>query len=233
MSSEVVTQPPAKAQELPKREVRVVEDNSQLSYMLDTARFEHLCRVARVMASGSMCPEHLRGKSPDEGMANCFRVVNQALRWGFDPFAVADATYFVYGKMGYEGKLVAAVINARAGLAGNLSAIYNGKKGDDMACVVYGSANPIPESALPLLEAYAETEDHKALNQLTFQGVKASRLTVGEAKTFTKDGKVNSPWLKNIAQKLCHSIPTTWGPRWKPKTMLGGLTDYPMDRSND
>lgn len=97
-----------------------------LGNLLDGDRFEQLQRVSRLMANSSLTPKHLRGQNEAETIGNCFRVVNQAIRWGFDPFAVADESYVVQGKLGYQGKLVAAVVNARAGLAGKLRATYSG-----------------------------------------------------------------------------------------------------------
>lgn len=110
-----------------KRDVLVVEDESPISYLMDTARFEHLQRVSRLMAMANLTPKHLQGANIDQTLANCFRVVSQAMRWGMDPFAVVDETFVVSGKLGYQGKLVAAVINARANLAQRLSCEFSGQ----------------------------------------------------------------------------------------------------------
>lgn len=108
-----------------------------LANLTDSDRFQQLQRVATMMGTAAFTPQHLKGKSQQETIANCFRVVNQAMRWGFDPFAVGDETYVVSGKLGYQGKLVAAVINARAGLKGRLKADYSGK-GEDRTVTVTG-----------------------------------------------------------------------------------------------
>lgn len=110
-----------------KRDILVVEDRSPMAFLMDAAKFEHLQRVSRLMALATLTPKHLKGATLDETLANCFRVVNQAMRWGFDPFAVVDETYVVHGRLGYQGKLVAAVINARAGLKKRLSPTYTGE----------------------------------------------------------------------------------------------------------
>ncbi len=89
--------------------------------MLDRGTFDQMWRVAMAMARGSLCPKHLKGRDAEETAANCLRVVNQAYRWGFDPFAVADESYVVGGKLSYQGKLVMAVVNARAGIVGRLA----------------------------------------------------------------------------------------------------------------
>lgn len=122
----------------PRRELRVVEDNSAVAYLMDTARFDHSFRIAAAMARASLIPKHLKGENFEQTQANCFLVVNQSLRWQFDPFAVAPETYEVGGKLGFSGKLVAAVINVRGGLMGNLSYTFNDAKGDALEVTVSG-----------------------------------------------------------------------------------------------
>lgn len=134
MSSEVATRQNGSA---PARPMLVVEDSSQISHLMDTARFEHLQRIARMLGNSALTPKHLHGSTPEETLANCFRVVNQAIRWQFDPFAVADETYVVSGKLGYQGKLVAAVIHTRAGLEGRLTCSFEGT-GDKRKITITG-----------------------------------------------------------------------------------------------
>lgn len=134
----VVPQPRVEVVEAQARQtqMRVVEDNGPLAYLFDTARFEQLQRIATLMANESFTPAHLKVNGDKTAtVANCFRVSAQALRWGFDPFAVADETYVVHNRLGFQGKLVAAVVNARAGLAGRLSYKHSGTGQDRMVTV--------------------------------------------------------------------------------------------------
>ena len=107
-------------------------------------------RIASAMAGASLIPEHLQAKCPGikdlasrasaemrQTVGNCLLIVNQAVRWNLDPFAVAPETYVVRGKLGFQGKLVAAVINARAGLDGRLSYTFDGS-GDGRMITVIG-----------------------------------------------------------------------------------------------
>ena len=64
-------------------------------------------------------------------------MVNQSLRWGLDPFAVAAETYQVAGKLGFQGKLIAALVNARANLKGKLRYEFSGT-GDGRTVIVIG-----------------------------------------------------------------------------------------------
>lgn len=114
--------------------------------ILDTAKFEHMQRIATAMAECSTIPDSFRfvdGKS-DKGelprsvvVANCFRVVNQAVRWGFDPFAVMDCASIVHGKLMWEGKLVSAVIDAKLGV--RLSYTFDEKPGRALKITVSGT----------------------------------------------------------------------------------------------
>ena len=115
----------------------VVRDDGPISYLLDTAKFGQLKLIAGVLANCSITPRHLRGDSAGATLANCIRVTNQALRWELDPFSVADESYVIHGRLGYQGKLVAAVINARADLIGGLSYEFAGS-GDDRTVTVSG-----------------------------------------------------------------------------------------------
>jgi uncharacterized surface anchored protein len=71
--------------------------------------------------------------------ANAFLVINQAIRWGFDPIGLFRETYVVGGVLGYQGKLVTAVINSRAGLKRNLDFEFNDKKGAELQVTVIGT----------------------------------------------------------------------------------------------
>jgi hypothetical protein len=112
--------------------VRVVQDTVPV---LDTARFEHMQRIATVMAATSLIPDTLKGSTQQQTLANCFLVVNQATRWGLDPFAVAQCCSVVHGKLTYEGKLVAAVIEAKLGV--RLTYAWSGE-GERMSVTVSG-----------------------------------------------------------------------------------------------
>lgn len=122
----------------PKREIRVVEDESPAAYMLDTAKFEHCYRLAEAMSRASLLPKHLKGANQDEAKANCFLVVNQAMAWKLNPFLIMGETYEVQGKLGFQGKLIISVMNTRAGLREKLNFEFNDKKGDDLAVTVSG-----------------------------------------------------------------------------------------------
>lgn len=90
-------------------------------------------QLARLMSEARLVPDHLRG-SP----ADCYLVVNQARLWRMDPFAVAQGTSFIHGKMMYEGKLIAGVVHSLGNLTGRLNYEYEGS-GDSRSVTVSGT----------------------------------------------------------------------------------------------
>jgi hypothetical protein len=89
-------------------------------------------QLANLMATAKLVPAALQ-KSP----ADCLQVIMQATRWGLDPFAVAQECSVIQGKLMHNGKLVAAVVNARGGLTQRLSFEYDGE-GDKRRIIVSG-----------------------------------------------------------------------------------------------
>jgi len=104
----------------------VFDPGDPVALYMNTDVFAQLQRVAKLMCSSGLVPVHLRGA---DKQADCFLVAAQAFRWRMDPFSVAQHTYVLSGKLGYEGKLIAALINASGKLAENLKPVYAGEKG--------------------------------------------------------------------------------------------------------
>jgi hypothetical protein len=95
--------------------------------------FEGIEKLAGVMAKMGTMPAHLAGKPAD-----CFRIVVQAAKWRMDPFAVAECTSLVHGRMCFEGKLIAAVLQSMGAIDGRLSYEISGK-GQGASIVVTGT----------------------------------------------------------------------------------------------
>lgn len=91
----------------PVRSPAVHHDTSVMALMMDGTNMDRMVRMSELMASGkSTVPAHLRGNAGD-----CMAVTMQAMQWGMNPYAVAQKTHLVNGTLGYEGQLVAAVVN--------------------------------------------------------------------------------------------------------------------------
>lgn len=85
------------------------------SLILDVAHMDSMVRLAEIMASGkATIPNEFRNSPGD-----CLAVVMQAVQWRMSPFAVAQKTFFVSGKIGYEGQLVHAAVTSSGILTGD------------------------------------------------------------------------------------------------------------------
>src|SRR5262245_29231210 len=99
-------------------------------YGLVTENMSEAMKLADMMAGAKLVPAALQ-KSP----ADCLMVIQQAIRWDMDPFAVAQECSVIQGKLMHSGKLVAAVVNARGNLTHRLSFEYKGA-GDERTITV-------------------------------------------------------------------------------------------------
>jgi len=212
-------------------------------------------REAEKLAVATLTPDHLKVAMPpyregdennnakrkaawNQTVANCILVANQAHKWNADVFAVAAESYVVGNKLGYQGKLIAAVVNARGKLTTPLRAIHSNMKGDEFAAVVYGSKTVDLQSLnkeekkeiFALLIRYADKDDQEANRELAMADVLAVRVSVGQCKTLNKEGKVNAQWTKDPEQKLVYTGTTKWARRYTPELMVGILSDDDIDR---
>lgn len=108
--------------------------------IMNPGALQALASFAELM-SKSLCtvPEHLRGKPSD-----CMAVAMQAAQWGMNPFAVAQKTHIVSGRLGYEAQLVNAVIQSSGAIIGAPSYEYKGegpKLECRVGCVLRGEAD--------------------------------------------------------------------------------------------
>lgn len=87
-------------------------------------------RLAEMMSTGRLVPAHLQ-KSPGD----CLMVVELAMRFRMSPFAVAQCTSVIQGKLMLEGKLVAAAVNSSGVLEDRLAYDFTGA-GDARAVTV-------------------------------------------------------------------------------------------------
>lgn len=207
----------------PRRELIEVIDPIPV---LDTSRFEHMQRIATVMARSSLIPESLctfgtkdnkQDLPYEQVLSNCFLVVNQAVRWGLDPFAVAQCVSVVHGKLCYEGKLVSAVLEAKLGL--RLHHHFTGEPGTD-EYRIYLSDREFDEATIAELKPGLRKPGFRL-----FDG------SVGEWKTMGN----GTPWTpKNHPRMLIYRGTRDWTRIYEPAIMLGVYTpDEMLDLSEN
>lgn len=98
----------------------IIPATSAASSMIPTDMTAAL-RLAEMMSTGRLVPTHLQ-KSPGD----CLMVIELAMRFRMSPFAVAQCTSVISGKLMLEGKLVAAAINSSGALDGRLDYEFHG-----------------------------------------------------------------------------------------------------------
>lgn len=75
----------------------------------------------------------------------CLAVCIQALEWRFSPFAVANKSYEVQGRLCFESQLVHALIEQRAPIRGRLQHRFEGE-GDERKCIVWATLRDTGET---------------------------------------------------------------------------------------
>lgn len=88
-----------------------------LAILFNDALYSRCRSIAVAMADAdSVMPLHLKGKA-----ASCFAIISRAITWNLDPFAVAQSTYQTPGgRIGFEGKLVQAIMENSGRLEGGI-----------------------------------------------------------------------------------------------------------------
>jgi hypothetical protein len=87
-------------------------------------------RLAKAMSTIKELPKHLH-----DSVGTCLMVVDQALRWQMSPFAVAQESANIQGKMMYSGKLMAAAVESMGAIRGGFDYQFSGE-GDDRTITV-------------------------------------------------------------------------------------------------
>lgn len=172
-------------------------------------------QLAEMMASAKLCPKDLQ-KSP----ADCLLVIQQAVRWQMDPFAVAQECSVISGKIMYSGKLVAAVVNSRANLSGRLSYEFSGQ-GNTRKVIVrgqfFGENNPREvEVELAKVKTANVQWDKQTDQQLAYHGARvwarryAPELVLGvySREEFEEQTVVRPQYAPNPMKAITHNPET-------------------------
>jgi hypothetical protein len=93
---------------------RLLQQTFSPREILEGATLDKMYQVADSLANSRISvPEHLRGNVGD-----CLAIVTQAMLWNMNPFAVAQKTHIVSGRLGYEAQLVNAVLQNSGAVRG-------------------------------------------------------------------------------------------------------------------
>jgi hypothetical protein len=194
-------------------------------------------RLADVMSTGRLVPAHLQ-KSPSD----CLAVILQAVRWQADPFAVAQCTSVISGKLMFEGKLTMAVINTSGRIKGRLEFEYAGE-GDDRSveCSGWLIGEPAPVSVTVRLKD-ARTNNRIWLSQpdqqLAYHSARVWGRRYAPELMLGIYGAEEMPESAPVEQRQEHEqprlTPPAAGPRATPiielQTPGGGTVGFPKTK---
>lgn len=110
---------------------RLLQKSFSPREILEEDSLDKMMRLAEQLSNSKLSvPEHLRGNIGD-----CLAIVTQAMLWNMNPFAVAQKTHLVNGKLGYEAQLVNAVLQNSGAVRGLPRYGYRGD-GNSLECRV-------------------------------------------------------------------------------------------------
>lgn len=183
---------------------RMAAGSTAVSMTIGGVQFESMAQVlefAKLMAvSGAAIPQHLRGNP-----GACLAICTRALRFGFDPFTLAEHSYLVNNRgqelIAYDSFVVHAIIEAHAPKIGRMRFEIVGE-GDERRCRV--SATPEGE--------------HKPLEFLS-----ETLKTLREARGRNDQGKIKgSPlWEQKPEQQLTYNARRDFCRIYFPDVLMG------------
>lgn len=142
---------------------------------------------AKMLAiSGPCIPKDFRNNP-----GSCLAIVMQALKWGADPYAVANKAFVVNDRVAYEAQLINAIVNSSTMLSKRLDCVFEGD-GAKRRCRVVG-----------YIKGEAEAREYLS-PEVGAIPVKNSPL-----------------WKSDPDQQLYYYASRAWARRWVPEVLLG------------
>lgn len=205
---------------LPAAQPRQALQVQNVQPMLDTARFEHFQRAAKALMHSSILNPSVRGDSPEQCFSNLMLVFDLSDRWKLPALSIAQGIAIVHNKVVYEGKLIAAMLDASLGA--RLDYFYTGERGA-LDYRVYVSDQPwdqLTDEQLAALKPGIQMRGRRIVDG-----------SVGEWRTFQKDGRTPNPaWTGAATQnQLSYRGAREWARRYEPAQMLGVYGDDEID----
>ena len=198
-----------------ERAVMLPEQASATSLILYGDSFERIERMAEVMASGkSTIPDHLRSKG------DCMAIIMQSMQWGMNPYAVAQKTHLVSGKLGYEAQLVAAVLHNSGLLKTRFNFEFFGPWENVIGKFEIKRSDK-GEYRVPGWKLAAE-EGIGVRVSATLRGENTPRtldLLLAQART-----RNSTQWADDPKQQLCYLAEKKWARLYAPDAILGVYT---------
>lgn len=159
------------------------------------ANLAQAMELAMFMSGGIGVRQWMRGNQ-----SACLAVIQISMRWGMDPYIVANKSYYASDTLSFESQLVNAVINTSGELIGRLKVEFSGDAAggvgkETLNCRVSGRLRADP--------------DQLFVHEQALQTVKIR----------------NSPlWTVNPRQQLQYYTTRAWARLYAPEVLLGIYT---------
>lgn len=196
---------PAKTSHYEASKELVIQSQGAVSVPMPTNFAQMQDFAATMAAAGPMV-----GKPFRENKGACLAILTQSMRWGMDPYAVSQKAYVAAangdGPVGYEGQLVAAVVQSIAPLQKRLRCEYLGD-GDTRQIKVIG---------------YLKGEDE------AFEYLSPPLVKLRPAKNSSGYLKGSQLWETDPDQQLWYYGVRAWSRKWTPDVIMGVYTPDEM-----
>ena len=202
--------------DLVERGLDVLPQTSALSIAGSIISFRNLTDVmdfARAMAtSGKLIPQWMRGQA-----GSCLGITFQSIHWKMDPFQVAQKSYEVSDRVGFESQLIHAVIESRAPLQHRLDCSYVGE-------YVYEEIEKKDKEGNPY------TVRRPDLKRSTRQCIVRGLFSNGDLREYESPEirnirvKNSTQWWDDPDQQLFYYASRAWARKWCPDVLMGAYT---------
>jgi len=192
-----------------------MEMSPGLAIFFDDALYQRCKNIAKLMsAAASMAPAHLRDK-PEA----CFAVVSRSIVWKLDPFAVAMSTYQTPGgSIGYEGKLIQAILEMSGRIEGQIRFTHNGdwsklRRKFKMKAGASGKEYPVPTWT---------PEDAEGLSVTVAAKIKGEQEDRTLEVWLESCWPLNSPlWATDPRRQICYTAVRAFANMATPSLLFG------------
>ena len=194
---------------------------SATNSIFNVQALSQLTAFANLMADATIAvPDHLVGKPAD-----CMAIVMQAMQWGMNPYAVAQKTFFVNGKLGYEAQLISAILTSSGAIRGRFHYEYGGNwenciRSKDVTVKKMGSKGAY-EKTERVRDWSDEDEDGLYIRAgAVIRG--ESEITWGEPLYLASVAVRNSPlWVTKPKQQILYLATKDWAKAYCPAAVMG------------
>ncbi len=194
---------------------------SATNSIFNVQALSQLTAFANLMADATIAvPDHLVGKPAD-----CMAIVMQAMQWGMNPYAVAQKTFFVNGKLGYEAQLISAILTSSGAIRGRFHYEYGGNwenciRSKDVTVKKMGSKGAY-EKTERVRDWSDEDEDGLYIRAgAVIRG--ESEITWGEPLYLASVAIRNSPlWVTKPKQQILYLATKDWAKAYCPAAVMG------------